>query len=67
MPFSNIGGSGSGASDAGDLTYTPTTDADWDGDADPGNADDAFDQLAERVDDNEIAIADGILMSQIFS
>lgn len=38
-----------GTVDAGDVTYTPTTAADWDSSADPGNADDAFDQLAERV------------------
>ncbi len=42
-----------GAMDAADVTYTPTTAADWDGDADPGNVDDALDQLAERVDDLE--------------
>jgi len=39
--------------DAGDVTYTPTVAADWDGDADPGDLDDALDQLAERVDDLE--------------
>lgn len=44
---------GGGASDAADLTYTPVALADWDGAADPGNADDAFDQLAERVADLE--------------
>ena len=43
--------------DLGDLTYTPAVAADWDGDADPGDADDAVDQLAERVDDNEGVIA----------
>ena len=42
--------------DAADVTYTPTTLTDWDSDADPGNVDDALDQLAERVDDNEILI-----------
>ena len=42
-----------GSVDASDVTYTPADDTDWDGDADPGNADDAFDQLAERVDDLE--------------
>lgn len=47
------GGGAGGAGDAADLTYTPAVDADWDGDADPGNADDAFDQLAERVTDVE--------------
>ena len=46
---------GGGASDAADLTYTPAVAADWDGGADPGNADDAFDQLAERIKDVEVA------------
>ena len=41
------------AVDTGDVTYTPTTAADWDSDADPGDLDDALDQLAERVDDLE--------------
>lgn len=44
------------ASDASNVTFTPTTLTDWDGDSDPGNIDDALDQLAERVDDNEILI-----------
>lgn len=48
---------GNAAIDAGDVTYTPTTAADWDSDADPGDLDDALDQLAERVDDNEGAFA----------
>ena len=38
-----------GGSDAADVTYTPTTATDWDSDADPGNVDDALDQLADRV------------------
>ena len=42
-----------GAVDAADVTYTPAVATDWDSDADPGNADDALDQLAERVDDLE--------------
>lgn len=41
------------AHDAADTTYTPTTAADWDSDADPGDVDNALDQLAERVDDLE--------------
>lgn len=32
--------------DAASVTYTPTTAADWDSDTDPGNVDDALDQLA---------------------
>jgi len=39
--------------DAGDLTYTPAVATDWDGDTDPGDMDDALDQLAERIDDTE--------------
>ncbi len=37
------------------LPYTPAVLADWDGSADPGGADDAVDQLAERVDDVELS------------
>lgn len=44
---------GSGGGDAGDITYTPAVATDWDGDADPGDVDNALDQLAERVDDLE--------------
>jgi hypothetical protein len=39
--------------DADDVTYTPTTVADWDGSADPGDVEQALDQLAERVTDLE--------------
>lgn len=42
-----------GAVDAADVTYTPAVLTDWDGDADPGDVDEALDQLAERVDDLE--------------
>lgn len=42
-----------GASDATDVAYAPTTAADWDGGTDPGDAQEAFDQLAERVKDLE--------------
>lgn len=48
-----VADAGGAAVDAGDVTYTPTTAADWDSDADPGDVDDALDQLAERVDDLE--------------
>lgn len=41
--------------DAADVTYAPTTAADWDGSADPGDVDGALDQLAERVKDIEDA------------
>jgi len=37
--------------DAADVTYTPAVLADWDGSADPGDVDEALDQLAERVTD----------------
>jgi hypothetical protein len=50
-----------GTPDAGDVTYTPTTAADWDSDTDPGNVDDALDQLAERVDDLEGATRSGVI------
>ena len=46
---------GGGVTDAADLTYSPAVNTDWDSNADPGNADDALDQLAERVDDLENA------------
>jgi hypothetical protein len=44
-----------GAVDASAVTYTPTTAADWDGAADPGDLDQALDQLAERTKDLETA------------
>lgn len=46
------------AHDAADVTYTPTVATDWDSDADPGDVDEALDQLAERVDDLEGATVD---------
>ena len=36
-----------------DIDFTPAVLTDWDGDADPGDLDDALDQLAERIDDTE--------------
>lgn len=42
-------GAGGGGVDASDVTYTPSDDSDWDGDVDPGNVDDALDQLACRT------------------
>lgn len=45
--------------DASVLTYTPAVLGDWDGDADPGDVDDALDQLAERTDDLEGFIVAG--------
>jgi hypothetical protein len=37
------------SADAANVTYSPSTPSDWNGSADPGNADDAFDQLASRT------------------
>lgn len=37
------------AVDAADVTYTPIDATDWDTDTDPGNVDDALDQLANRL------------------
>ena len=39
--------------DAEAVTFTPAVLTDWDGDVDPGEVNDALDQLAERVDDVE--------------
>lgn len=44
-----------GASDAADVTYTPATAANWNGSADPGDVDDALDQLAARTNALESA------------
>ena len=46
------------------MTYTPTTAADWDSDADPGDVDNALDQLAERVEDLEGAISRVLISEQ---
>ena len=52
------------APDASVVTYTPAVLTDWDGDADPGDADNALDQLAERVDDLE-GVAAGTVVTTI--
>ena len=44
-----VAGGASGITDAADLTYTPASNANWNGSADPGNGNAAFDQLAARV------------------
>ena len=49
----NLAGLGDPDHDAGGVTFTPAVDADWDGDADPGDVDDALDELAARVTDVE--------------
>ena len=38
------------------VTYTPLTLSDWDSSTDPGNADDALDQLASRLKTLEISV-----------
>jgi hypothetical protein len=43
------GGGGVSSIDASAVTYTPTTLGNWDSSSDPGNADDALDELAARV------------------
>ena len=43
------------APDAAVVTYTPLVLADWNGSADPGDVDNALDQIAERVTDVEAA------------
>lgn len=54
-----------GMVDAGDVTYTPTVATDWDSDTDPGDVDEALDQLAERVDDLEGAAGGGLYSAYI--
>lgn len=53
---SQVDGLVGGKDDASEITFTPTTATDWDGDIDPGNTDGALDQLASRTDASEIAI-----------
>jgi len=53
LTWVSVADAGGTAVDADDVTYTPTTAADWDSDADPGSTMDALDQLAERIDDVE--------------
>lgn len=54
-----------GTTDAADVTYTPAVAADWDSDADPGDVDNALDQLAERVDDLEGAGGGGFTTGDV--
>lgn len=42
-------GTGSHTHDASELTYTPSTPADWRASVDPGDIDNALDQLADRI------------------
>ncbi len=39
--------------DASGVSYTPADNTDWNSDTDPGNVDDALDQLAARLNDTE--------------
>lgn len=55
--WEDLGGGGGGAVDASAVTYTPGALADWAGNADPGDVDNALDQLAGRVTDAETDIA----------
>jgi len=41
------------AVDASDVTFSPNNNSNWDGSIDPGDVDNALDQLAGRVDDIE--------------
>ena len=60
-----------GVVDAGDVTYTPTTLADWNSGVDPGDVDNALDQAAERIKNLESAGGGGgetdVLMVQVFT
>lgn len=56
---------GGGAVDADDVTYTPTTLADWDSSTDPGDVEQALDQLAERTTDLEAGGGATVYPSQV--
>jgi hypothetical protein len=47
-------GAAGGGMDSDDVTYAPTTAADWDGAADPGDVEQALDQLADRLADGRL-------------
>ncbi len=61
--WESVADAGGAVVDAADVTYTPTVATDWDSDADPGDVDDALDQLAERVTDNEGSFASYLPLS----
>jgi hypothetical protein len=63
----HIAASTGGTVDAADVTYTPLVNTDWDSDTDPGNVDDALDQLAERVDDLEGAAPGAVTRHVVFT
>lgn len=49
-------GGGGGGGDAADITYTPVDLNNWASDTDPGQVDDALDQLASRVKESIIVV-----------
>lgn len=51
---------GTSSTDAANVTYTPSTLADWNSSTDPGNTDDALDQLADRTTTLEAAGSSGL-------
>lgn len=51
--------------DAGDVTFTPSVLADWDYITDPGDVQEALDQLAERITDVESAPGGGVDASAV--
>jgi len=53
-----------GSSDAASVTYTPANNSNWNGSADPGNTNDALDQLASRLKIAESSIAGGTLIAE---
>lgn len=53
-------GGGGGGGDAADITYTPTTSADWD--VAPDDVEEALDSLAGRVNINEEALANAVAL-----
>jgi hypothetical protein len=50
-------------SDASSITYTPADATDWNGSADPGNTNDAVDQLADRVKSLEGATSSNLVVT----
>lgn len=53
-----VSGGAGGAVDAADVTYTPSTLADWTDGIDPGQVDDALDELADRLTTVEATAGD---------
>ncbi len=67
LTWVSVADAGATAVDSDDVTYTPTVLTDWDSDADPGDVEQALDQLAERIDDVEpLAIAQRATINFIF-